>query len=73
MLLPTVEMVVNSLPNQSTGFMPFFLNYGREPAMLIYLIKGNEQINTESVASFVRRVTIVQFSGLSYSRTQLCN
>ena len=26
-LLPTVELVINSLPNSSTGFSPFFLNY----------------------------------------------
>ena len=29
--LPTVELAINSLPNQSTGFSPFFLNYGYEP------------------------------------------
>ena len=26
--LPTVEMVINSLPNRSTGYSPFFLMYG---------------------------------------------
>ena len=30
-ILPNVEMVINSLPNQSTGFSPFFLNYGHKP------------------------------------------
>ena len=30
--LPTVEMVVNSLPNRSTGYSPFFLMYGLEMA-----------------------------------------
>ena len=53
MLLPTIEMAINSLPNQSTGFSPFFLNYGHEPVMQIQLIKGNERVSTESVASFV--------------------
>ena len=56
-LLPTVEMVINSLPNQSTGFSPFYLNYGHEPVTPIQLLKGNEIASTESVASFVRRVT----------------
>ena len=57
-LLPTVEMVINSLPNQSTGFSPFFLNYGHEPVMSIQLLlKGNETASTESVVSFVRRIT----------------
>ena len=30
-LLPTVELVINSLPNSSTWFSPFFLNYRYEP------------------------------------------
>ena len=29
-LLPTVELVINLLPNLSTGFSPFYLNYGYE-------------------------------------------
>ena len=55
--LPTVEMVINSLPNSSTGFSPFYLNYGHEPVMPVQLLEGNERISTESVASFIRRVT----------------
>ena len=57
MLLATVEMVINSLPNQSTGFSPFFLNYGHEPVMPIQLLGGNERVSTESVTSLVQRVT----------------
>ena len=30
-LLPTFEMVINSMPNSSTGFSPYYLNYGHEP------------------------------------------
>ena len=56
-LSPTVEMVINLLPNQSTSFSPFYLNYGHELVAPIQLIKGNETASTESVASFVRRVT----------------
>ena len=55
--LPTVELVINSLPNQSTGFSPFYLNYGYEPVSPIQLIRGNEEIKTESIGSFVRRIT----------------
>ena len=55
--LPTVEMVINSMPNKSTGCSPFYLNYGHEPVMPIQLLHGNEKINTESVASFIQRVT----------------
>ena len=50
-------MVIKSLPNQSTGFSPFFLNYGYEPVTPIQLLKGNEEEKTESVASFIQRVT----------------
>ena len=56
-LLPTVEMVINSLPNQSTGFSPFFLNYGHEPVMSIQLLRGDESARIECVASFIKRVT----------------
>ena len=54
--LPTVELVINSLPNQSTGFSPFYLNYGYEPVTPIQLLKGDEEVKTESIGSFVRRV-----------------
>ena len=56
-LLPTVEMVINSSPNQSTGFSPFFLNYGHEPVTPMQLLRGDESASTESVESFIRRVT----------------
>ena len=49
-------MAINSLPNQSTGFSPFFLNYGHEPVMPIQMLRGNESAKTESVASFVQRI-----------------
>ena len=43
-VLPTIEMVINSLPNSSTGFSPFYLNYGHEPVMPVQLLEGNEKI-----------------------------
>ena len=52
-LFPTVEMVINSLPNQSTGFSPFYLNYGHEPVTPIALLNGDEKASTESVDFFV--------------------
>ena len=55
-LLPTVELVINSLPNSSTGFSPFYLNYGYEPVTPIQLLRGSEITNTKSVAAFTRRV-----------------
>ena len=56
-MLPIVEMIINSLPNQSTGFSPFNLNYGYEPVTPIQLSKGDEKASTESMVSFLRRVT----------------
>ena len=55
-LLPTVELVMNSLPNSSTGFTPFYLKYGYEPVTPITLIKGNEITNKESVKAFTQRI-----------------
>ena len=54
--LPTVELVVNSLPNSSTGFNPFYLNYGYEPMTPIQLLKGDELAKMESVATFIQKV-----------------
>ena len=56
-ILPIAEMVINSLPNSSTGFSPFYLNYGHELVMPLQLIRGNESITTKSVASFISTVT----------------
>ena len=56
-MLPTVELVINSLRNQSTGFSPFFLNYRYEPVTPIQLVRGNKEIKTESIGSFVKRIT----------------
>ena len=56
-LLPTVELAINSLPNASTGFTPFFLNYGYEPVTPIQLLRGDEIATTESVEVFVQRLS----------------
>ena len=54
-LLPTVELVINSLPNASTGFTPFYLNYGYELVTPIQLLKGDEIANIESVAGIHKK------------------
>ena len=53
--LSTVEMVVNSLPNRSTGYSPFFLMYGYHPVLPIELLKGDETTNIETVAKYLER------------------
>ena len=55
-LLPSIEMTINSLPNSSTGYSSFFLNYGYHPTVPIELLKGNEEIRNEVVDNFVNRV-----------------
>ena len=52
--LPTVEMVINSLPNRSTGYSPFFLMYGYHPVLPIELLKGDESMNVETLLRFFR-------------------
>ena len=42
-ILSTVELVINSLPNKSTRFSPFYLNYGHEPILPMQLLKSNEE------------------------------
>ena len=53
--LPTVEMVVNSLPNRSTGYSPFFLMYGYNPALPVELLKGDQSTNVETLLKFLER------------------
>ena len=53
--LPTVEMVVNSLPNRSTGYSLFFLMYGYHPVLLVELLKGDESTNVEMLSKFLTR------------------
>ena len=53
--LPTVEMVINSLPNRSTGYSPFFLMYGYHPILLVELLKGDESTNVETLSKFLDR------------------
>lgn len=55
-VLPTVGMAINPLPYSTTGFSPFFINYGYEPITLIQLLRGNEEIKTENVVSFTQSV-----------------
>ena len=53
--LPTVEMVVNSIPNRSTGYSPFFLMYGHHLVLLVELLKGDESTNVDTLSKFLER------------------
>ena len=60
--LPTIEMVVNSLPNRSTGYSPFFLMYGYHHVLPIELLKGDESTNVETLSKFLDRTQEVWHS-----------
>ena len=51
-----VEVVINSSATPSTGYTPFYLNYGFEPTTPLDLIKDVDQTNIEGVNVFVNRM-----------------
>ena len=53
--LPIVEMVVNSLPNRSTGYSPFYLMYRYHPVLPVKLLKGDECINVKTLSKLLDR------------------
>ena len=53
--LPTIEMVVNSLPNRSIGYSPYYLMYGYHPVLCVRLLKGDESTNVETFSKFLER------------------
>ena len=55
-MLATIELVINSLPNRSTGYSPFYLMYGYHPVLPIELLKGDELIHNEIVSTFLVRM-----------------
>ena len=55
-LLATVEMTINSSPNSSTGYTPFFLNYGFHPVAPTKLLPVDEISAVEPVENFVDRI-----------------
>ena len=58
-ILPTVEMSINSLPNRSTGYSPFYLNYGYHPVAPIQLLDDSMLSKIESVNNFAERIQSV--------------
>ena len=55
-LLPSTELTINYLPNCSTEYRPFLLNYGYPPTIPIVLLKRDEEVKNEAVDNFVVRV-----------------
>ena len=55
-LLPTVEFVMNAYPNSSTGYSPFYLNWGYHPVTPSFFLRDIPDIANETVAQFLRRM-----------------
>ena len=58
-LLATVEMTINSSPNSSTGYSPFYLNYGFHPIAPVELLAGDENSSVEAAQTFVERIRLL--------------
>ena len=54
--LSLVEFVINNSPSQSTGYTPFFLNYGYHPATPMDLIRDSQSTAVEGVNVFMQRM-----------------
>ena len=59
-------MMINSYLNSSTGYSPFFLNYGYHPIAPVGLLKGDEDIKIESVENFVSGVQLIWNQATKY-------
>ena len=55
-ILPTIEMVVNSSVNKSTGYSPFFLMHGHHPVTPLELLRDREESTVEPVNEFLTRM-----------------
>ena len=55
-LLPLVEFCMNSQPNRSTGYSPFYLTYGFHPTTPIDLIHETDRSSVEIVTRFAQRL-----------------
>jgi hypothetical protein len=55
-ILSTVEFAINNSPAQSTGYTPFYLNYGFHPCTPADLIRDSDSTLIEGVNTFVERM-----------------
>ena len=54
--LATVEFVINNSPSQSTGYTPFYLNFGYHPITPVDLLQDVETTAVEGVSTFIQRL-----------------
>ena len=55
-LCPVIEFSLNSHPNRSTGFSPFYLNFGYHPVTPADLLTCEDESSVESVSRFTQRL-----------------
>ena len=54
-LLPTIQFAANTSPSRSTGYTPFFLNFGRHPTTPVQLLDQSQiRSKTKAVSTFVQ-------------------
>ena len=58
-ILSIVELVIDSMPNKSIGYSPFYLNYGYHPMVPSDLIDGSETTQNEFLSDFIKHMNIV--------------
>ena len=51
-----MEFAINSLLNRSTGYSPFYLNYGDHLVKPSELLKGDEIVKNKVVSHFVQKL-----------------
>lgn len=56
--LPMVEFAYNNTVHSSTGYSPFFLNYGKNPRIISPI--ADESIPCESAEAFLQRMAMIQ-------------
>ena len=54
--LGILEFVINNSPSQSTGYTPFFLNFGYHPATQLDILRDVDSSRVETVQVFTRRM-----------------
>ena len=59
-ILSIVELAINSSPNKSTGYSPFYLNDGSYPSIPAYLMKTDDLTHNGSVGEFCERMIAVR-------------
>ena len=55
--LKTIQFAVNSVASRSTGYTPFYLNYGQHPTTPIQLLDQKTVHKNETVSTFLNRMT----------------